>query len=221
MKGNLELIGAEHHLHFKGQELILIAEKAMVWVEEGALILSDLHLGKAGHFRKNGIPVPRQVHLSDLQRINDLISRFTPQKILFLGDLFHSDGNEEWLDFVAWSNHHKAIDQILIEGNHDILDANAYQQASMLLLDQYTSGPFSFTHETTNVKGYNISGHVHPCVRFRGLARQGVSVPCFYFGVDFALLPAFGEFTGNHPVRPKKGDQVFGVGEGQLIGLMG
>ena len=30
----------------------------MFWEEEKALIVSDLHFGKTGHFRKSGIAVP-------------------------------------------------------------------------------------------------------------------------------------------------------------------
>ncbi|MEQ8473142.1 MAG: ligase-associated DNA damage response endonuclease PdeM [Marinoscillum sp.] len=220
MKGKLELKGTEYEFDFREQHLVLSAEKALFWKEENALIITDLHLGKAGHFRKNGIPIPRQIHIADLQRVNSLIDHYQPGKIIFLGDLFHSDGNEEWLDFVTWSNYHHSIEQILVEGNHDILDKRAYSQTRMEIVPEYTVGPFGFTHETTKHKAYNISGHVHPCVRFRGLAHQGVRVPCFYFGADFALLPAFGEFTGSHPLRPTKNDLVFGIAEGQVIGLM-
>lgn len=221
MRGNLELKGAEFDFEFKNQHLQLHAEKAMYWREEQVLILSDLHLGKAGHFRKHGIPVPRQVHISDLQRVNNLIDHYRPKQILFLGDLFHSDGNEEWLDFIQWSAHHHHVEQLLVTGNHDILDREAYQQTRMVLVDEWHSGPFLFTHETVSTAAYNISGHVHPCVHFRGLARQGARFPCFYFGPRHALLPAFGEFTGSYPLKPAIGDHVFGVAEGQLIGLMG
>lgn len=221
MKGSLELLGATHDLQLLNQQLTLDASKAFYWHEERALVLADVHLGKAGHFRKHGVPIPRQVHISDLQRVNSLISRYQPAKVLFLGDLFHSDSNEEWLDFVEWSNFQKGVEQVLIEGNHDILEPDSYRQTRMILMDRYESGPFSLTHEQEETEAYNISGHVHPCVYLRGLARQGARLSCFHFGVQYGMIPAFGEFTGNHPIRPKKSDLIFAIGEGQLIGLMG
>ena len=61
MKGSLELLGATHDLELLNQELTLDASKAFYWHEERALVLADVHLGKAGHFRKHGVPIPRQV----------------------------------------------------------------------------------------------------------------------------------------------------------------
>lgn len=221
MKGSVQLLGPTYEFQFLDQHLILDASKAFFWKEESALVVADLHLGKAGHFRKHGVPIPREVHVTDFQRLNSLISDYTPDRILFLGDLFHSDSNEEWLDFVTWSNHHKDVEQILIEGNHDILDADSYQQTCMKLAARYQAGPFLLTHEYEESEYYNISGHVHPCVYLRGLARQGARLPCFHFGVSSALVPAFGEFTGSHAIRSQKSDQFFAIGDGQLIGLMG
>ncbi|MDX2198298.1 MAG: ligase-associated DNA damage response endonuclease PdeM [Phycisphaerae bacterium] len=46
-----------------------------------------------------------------------------------------------------------------------------------------------------------LCGHVHPCATFSdsgGSAR----FPCFVFDRQVAVLPAFGEFTGMHRVRP-------------------
>ena len=35
---------------------------------------------------------------------------------------------------------------------------------------------------------------------------------CFVFRGNVALLPAFGAFTGSHPVRPRAGDRIYAVG---------
>ncbi|MAE84298.1 MAG: metallophosphoesterase [Flammeovirgaceae bacterium] len=221
MRGNLELLGANYTFSFLNQHFVLDADRAIYWQEEQSLIVADLHLGKAGHFRKHGVPIPRQVHITDLQKLNSLIDRYQPKQILFLGDLFHSDNNEEWIDFINWSNHHTQLDQILIEGNHDILDEGSYKQIRMSVVTEYSSGHFLLTHDEVDTDQYNISGHVHPCIRLSGIARQGARLPCFIFGKKKGLIPAFGEFTGNHPIRATKSDQIFAVAEGQLIGLVG
>ena len=40
--------------------------------------------------------------------------------------------------------------------------------------------PFSFTHQKEETNYYNLSGHIHPGYRINGMAREGITVPCFY-----------------------------------------
>jgi metallophosphoesterase superfamily enzyme len=54
------------------------------------LIVSDLHFGKTGHFRKSGIAVPQSVYKKDLQRLFHQVQYFQPRKLIVVGDLFHS-----------------------------------------------------------------------------------------------------------------------------------
>ncbi|MFY0606691.1 MAG: ligase-associated DNA damage response endonuclease PdeM [Cyclobacteriaceae bacterium] len=204
---------------FQGQTFVLSPLKSVYWKEESTLIISDVHLGKAGHFRKNGIPIPQEVHLSDFSRINYLIETYQPARILFLGDLFHSEFNNEWSDLINWSNQRDSIEQVLVEGNHDQLTRDLYKKTKIHLVPSFERGPFEFTHEKIDSKLHNISGHIHPCVRLQGSARQSITVPCFYFAKEYSLLPAFGTFTGNHPIRVTKGDQIIAIAENQLIDI--
>jgi len=219
MKGDLEVLGSEFIFSFQNQELHLNTQRSLFWSEQKMLVVSDLHLGKAGHFRRHGIPIPRQIHISDLLRVNSLLEYYQPKTILFLGDLFHSDQNDEWSDFIHWSNYNHQVNQILVQGNHDILSSQDYNETRIQLLSQLDEGPFSFTHEPTDTFGYNIAGHIHPAIRLRGLARQGEILPCFSFELNHALLPAFGNFTGNHPIKPRKGASVFAIAEDVLVSL--
>ena len=59
----------------------LTTERGIFWEKESVLILADLHFGKTGHFRKNGIGVPHAVYKEDMQRMVDLISLFKPKKL--------------------------------------------------------------------------------------------------------------------------------------------
>lgn len=216
-----QVLQNEAVFQYELQNLIIDPLRAVYWIEQKMLIVSDLHLGKAGHFRKNGVPVPRQVHISDFQKLNSLIEKYTPESIIFLGDLFHSELNEEWQDFVFWSNHHREIRQILIEGNHDILHQKAYAATQIEILQQLTLPPFHLTHVPADSELYNLAGHIHPSVRLTGSARQGATFPCFYFAARSGLFPAFGNFTGNHRIKPKKGDRVFALTGHSVIDLMG
>ena len=77
-------------IEIRGQTLRLLPERAIYWEEGDLLILSDLHLGKSGHFRKNGIPAPANVHLDDLRGLLELADSLKPLAVLVIGDLFHS-----------------------------------------------------------------------------------------------------------------------------------
>ncbi|WP_425390900.1 ligase-associated DNA damage response endonuclease PdeM [Ekhidna sp.] len=199
-----------------GEQLTLLPERAIYWKREKVLVVSDLHLGKAGHFRKHGIPVSKKVHLNDLYILKTLIENHQPRQIILLGDLFHSFENNEWQDFVQFLQMHQGIEFILVEGNHDILSEypSTLKVQSMLEL-----GPFSFTHIREESTLYNLSGHIHPGVSIKGKARQSITMPCFYFTNDYGVLPAYGQFTGVKKIRPKKADRVYGIAGERVIEL--
>jgi metallophosphoesterase superfamily enzyme len=56
---------------------------------------------------------------------------------------------------------------------------------------------------------YNVAGHIHPGVLLRGSGKQAVTLPCFHFSRQQAILPAFGSFTGLARIHPKKEDRIF------------
>ena len=75
-----------HELHH--QNLWLTAQRSIFWEEQKALIVSDLHFGKTGHFRKSGIAVPQTVYKEDLQRLVLLLNYFKPEQLIVVGDFF-------------------------------------------------------------------------------------------------------------------------------------
>jgi DNA ligase-associated metallophosphoesterase len=189
--------------------------------QQRTLVVSDLHFGKTGHFRKAGIGIPQQVYQEDLQRLMEQVMYFKPETILFTGDLFHSDENLEHELFARWR---KAITQarlVLVKGNHDRLADSMYTSIDIEPVTGYTvQDGFGFIHDKTEgvPEGdiYWFSGHVHPGIRISGLGRQSLCFPCFHFMPNHAILPAFSRFTGLKMVDPGKKDQVFAIipGEG-------
>jgi len=207
-------------IRLKGEVLMLLPQKAIFWKSESLLLIADVHLGKAGHFRKNGLAVPGNLHHGDLQKLELLISSCRPKTILFLGDLFHSEVNAEWYVFADWVKKFDKIDFTLIVGNHDILPEKSYQDLNFHLTARLAIGPFSFTHEPTPESDhYNFAGHIHPGIRLRGAAKQGMVLPCFYFKQDHAILPAFGRFTGLFMMKKWQKDRVFAISEESVISL--
>lgn len=216
---------ATYSFSYLGQQLILLPDKAIYWHDQQSLLLSDLHLGKAAHFRKAGIPIPAKVHRHDLLRLDALISFTNARKVLFLGDLFHSELNTEWNDFTSWMEKHPQLEFTLIKGNHDILPEQAYADSRLRLIEKKLAvPPFLLTHEPLTDKNeenglYTICGHLHPAVSLRGNGLQQITLPCFYFGLHYALLPAFGKFTGFHKIKPRKEDTVFAITDRRVLRL--
>jgi DNA ligase-associated metallophosphoesterase len=210
------------HFEFRGNNFLLDAGRSIFWEEEKILILSDLHLGKAGHFRKAGIGIPQTIFREDMQRLVSQLQYYKPVKLLVVGDLFHSTENKEHELFVKWRKNFPAVSVQLVKGNHDILEEKWYRQAG---IDVQTGvlniGGFLFTHDIQGVQSqedvYCFSGHIHPGIRMTGIGRQSLQLPCFYFGKNYAVLPAFGKFTGTFPVKPVKGDVVFALAENKII----
>lgn len=209
---------AAERLLLHRQTLWLSVERSIFWEEQKALIISDVHLGKTGHFRKAGIAVPQNVYKEDLQRLLHLIQFYKPDQLLIVGDLFHSVANKELDWFMKWRNDFSQLNFQLIMGNHDILKKEWYSAASITTHpDHLQIDNFCFVHDiasacnpSENIE-YYISGHIHPSVCLKGLGKQSISLPCYLFTDQFAVLPAFSKFTGLAVMETKLSDKVFAI----------
>ncbi|MEG9327286.1 ligase-associated DNA damage response endonuclease PdeM [Salinimicrobium catena] len=201
------------------QNFILHYSGALFWEEEDMLLISDVHLGKVSHFRKFGSAVPQNAVQGNFLKLTEVVEFFQPSKIVFLGDLFHSSLNKEWLFFEAWMSN-IASEVILVEGNHDIISPLKYEALGVKLFPEIILKNFFLTHHPEERPGFfNFSGHVHPGVRINGLARQSLKLPCFFKRENQMILPAFGEFTGKHILHPKEEDEVFVLANEEVIML--
>jgi uncharacterized protein len=205
-----------------GNNFLLSANKTIFWEEEKALILSDLHLGKSGHFRKAGIAIPQNILQEDLFRLLSEIQFFKPEKIIIVGDLFHSTMNKEHELFLRWRKDIGHIAIHLVKGNHDILKRNWYEAANIIVHENnFGVGNFIFTHDVNDEKNieekYCFSGHIHPSILIKSTGRQNIKLACFYFSKNYAVLPAFGKFTGTFSLTPKKEDAVFVLVEKTIL----
>jgi len=214
------------------QQCWLTADRTLFWEEEKALIVSDLHFGKTGHFRKSGIAIPASVYTEDLQRLVLQIQYFQPSQLIIVGDMFHSLANKEMDLFLKWRNDLSGLRIQLIRGNHDILTSQWYARAGIDVSRLcFSRSPFQFIHDIsdtqqelpegektgTAISGYSFSGHIHPGIRLHGAGRQSLHFPCFYFRKTYAVLPAFSRFTGISLIRPVTGDEVFAIVDQALI----
>jgi DNA ligase-associated metallophosphoesterase len=207
------------------QDLLLLPQKAIYWLQEKALIVADVHLGKVGHFRKSGIAVPRDMEQGDLAVLSDLVDEHKPEKLILLGDFFHSDINSDWDWFILWRSQFPKLEIILVRGNHDIIADENYHQLNITLLDELLIGPFLMLHHPLTddslqqAAGYVFCGHIHPGISLVGKGGQQLTLPCFAFGTRQAVLPSFGKFTGRVAIRSSKTDRIFAIAKDKVLAI--
>ena len=225
----------------RGETLWLLPERAVYWPRAGALLIADPHFGKAAAFRAGGIPVPGGTTAEMLRRLSAALDATAAARLIILGDLLHARAGRapHTLEQVAaWRAARPTLAITLIRGNHDTragdppadwgvecLDAPVVEPPFVWLHEPKASDELRVTsdesepptrHSSLVTRHYPIAGHVHPSVALGGNGRA-MTLPCFYFGRDYALLPAFGEFTGTAVVRPRAGESVFVLAGDEIV----
>lgn len=206
-----------HHIELAGESVTLCPERALYWPREKTLFIADAHFGKAAAFRARGVFVPHGTTGDNLARLDALVERWQPERIVFLGDFFHAreSQNAATLDALgSWRARHPALRLALILGNHDRhagpppfgLEVEVLPESSPL-------GPFALRHHPDPIEGlYVLCGHLHPGYRLSGRAHDRARLPCFWLGERVGVLPAFGAFTGALTVTASEKDRIFLAG---------
>lgn len=201
------MIIIEQPLQIFNELFYLTNQRALYWQQQNALILSDIHVGKSAHFRKNGIAMPKDVLISDLHRLSALINYFSPKKIIIVGDLLHAGNNTEVDFFCRWKDEIADTEFHLVTGNHDKISAKDAEK--LCLTSQERTLEFSdviFSHDfVKKEEKFQINGHIHPGVRLSSAVKR-IKLPAFACTSRQLILPAFSEFTGlDLKNTPKKG----------------
>ncbi len=209
-------------IELKNNTFELCPQKVILWRDQNTLLVSDLHIGKIAHFRKAGIALPHTAIQENFNRLDHLLAYYPIERIIFIGDLFHSDINIEWKEFYFWRRRYSRVNMDIVPGNHDRLPASFFSDYDIAVHSRSLDiGPFTFAHHPQNVfrdtDQYVFSGHIHPLIRISGLANQSLRLPCFYFGAQQAILPSFGYFTGGHRIHPSEKDLVVAIANDRLV----
>ena len=204
-------------ISIKENTFILHPTGAIYWTERKILLIADVHLGKISHFRKAGMAVPHNAVFGNYRQLDVALSYFEPETLCFLGDLFHSSLNNEFVTFTDWVSRIK-VNVLLIAGNHDIINPQKYHDIGIPVHSELIVGDFLLTHHPEDRSGFfNFSGHIHPAVRLRGSGRQWLKLPCFFKKESQMILPAFGDFTGTFLLVPMQNDRIYAVTKDEVI----
>lgn len=205
------------------ERLVLLPERAVYLPEHHTLLVADAHIGKAQSFRRLGVPVPGGTTAAALLRLSAALQRTAAKHLVFLGDLLHSayaQAPATWAAVAGWREQHSALQLTLVRGNHDLHAGDpppgwrVHCVPGPLLL-----GNLALSHHPDPLPDhYVLAGHVHPAAVVGSSRRSHgrLRLPCFHFGPNVGVLPAFGEFTGMHVMNRKPGDRVVVVAEDEL-----
>lgn len=213
------MMTVQHEVFLGATPWIFDYRKAAFLPEHQMLVVSDVHLGKVQHFRKNGIAIPAQAAEQNLAVLHALLADYPVARILFLGDLFHSQDNIEHQLLAQLHHDHPQIEMLLVPGNHDLHVMQQLPSYLKLTKHFHQLGTILFSHlpPTSIQQGYfHCYGHLHPAVEVRGKARQRLKFPSFLYTSEALVIPAFGHFTGSVAANQhlKKANQALCTPEG-------
>ena len=191
-----------HKIVLGGLELRPDLSGALHLPDMSALIISDLHLEQGTSLARRGIRVPPFDTNITISMLEDVIARFKPQRLIFLGDSFHDDEGEARVE-PELTQRLRAISQshecFWICGNHD---PSPPRSLSGHAADHILLGPITLRHEPARLRKdeFEICGHLHPGCAVTQRGRR-VSAKCFIADERRLIMPAFGAYTGALPIR--------------------
>ena len=183
--------------------LEMLPSRALFIPEKKELLICDIHLGKAEYFQQNGIPLTNNSDENNFIRIKKIVKQYSPEKLIILGDLFHSRYSID-------KTLQKKVEDLpellktnieLILGNHDVgCDIKNFK-----IFNIRKTKNLSFSHEPVNSKdskNLNICGHYHPKIYLKNNGDR-LSFRCFAMDMkkNILYLPAFGDLTGGYPCK--------------------
>ena len=183
--------------------LEMLPSRTLLLPQTKELLICDIHLGKAEYFQQNGIPLTNNLDENNFARIKKIVKNYSPEKLIILGDLFHSK-------YSIGENLQKKVEELpgslktnveLVLGNHD----RGCNIRNIKIIDIKKYKNITFSHEPVNLesnKALNICGHYHPKLFLKNKGDK-LSFRCFAMDMkkNTLYLPAFGDLTGGYPCK--------------------
>ena len=178
----------------------MLPSRALFLPQTKELLICDVHLGKAEYFQQNGIPLTNNSDEKNFTRIETIVRKYSPEKLIILGDLFHSK-------YSISKTLQKRVEDLpeqlktnveLVLGNHDV----GCNIKNIKIFDIRKNKNITFSHEPLNLednKSLNICGHYHPKLYLKNNGDK-LSLRCFAMDTkkNNLYLPAFGDLTGGY-----------------------
>ena len=205
-------------LTLAGEAVTLLAERALYWPAREALLIADLHLGKADLFRRAGIGLPSGGTGDDLARLGRLLQRHPVRSLWILGDVLHGAAHRaSWYrQWQGWREQHATLEIGALAGNHDRVLPKA-DLGIRLLGERVQEGPFLLRHDPQpHPELHVLCGHLHPLARLPGMQRRW---PAFWLRERLTVLPAYSQFTAGIAPVLDAGERLVACVEDAAIAL--
>lgn len=194
MKGGAVLV-------VNGAKLVADPSGALFWPERELVVVADLHLEKGSSLARRGAMLPPYDTRATLAKLERVLERLAPRRVVSLGDGFHDPdaaarlGADDARRLRALVDAH---DWLWVRGNHDPGPpggiggrCEAEVEVGGLVLRH---APAAGAMERPEAGG-EIAGHFHPKATLRVRGRR-LSRRCFATDGRRLLLPAFGSYAG-------------------------
>lgn len=203
-------------MHLAGELLLLDPLGGVWWPSERLLAVADLHLEKGSAAANGGRLLPPWDTAATLERLGLLIRRYTPGRVLCLGNSFHDGEGRARMasgDAARLRDLERRAAFVWVAGNHD-----------GGRIEELAIGAIAFRHiAQPGCKGGEVSGHYHPKARVPA-AGTTISRACFATDGQRLILPALGAYTGGlelgdpayRPLFPR-GGRAFLLGRERLF----
>ena len=189
--------------YWKDTLLEMLPSRALFLPETKEVLICDIHLGKAEYFQQNGIPLTNNSDKNNFARIEAIVKKYSPEKLIILGDLFHSK-------YSIGKNLQKKVEDLpellktnieLVLGNHDI----GCDIKNIKIFNIKKTKNITYSHQPINSadkETLNICGHYHPKLYLKNNGDK-LSLRCFAIDTykNTLYLPAFGDLTGGYPCK--------------------
>lgn len=185
---------------------IFIENLSLFLKKEKILIISDIHIGYEEELNTKGILIPRFQQGDILNRIEEILKRTKPNKIIINGDLKHEFGN---ISETEWRNTFQFLDLInkyckeiiLIKGNHDTILEPIVRKRNLSIKNYYKINSYYIIHgnKIPRHKEFKeakvvIIGNEHPAISLKHGIRSEI-YKCFLKGKfknkTLIVIPSF------------------------------
>ncbi|MGI4846636.1 MAG: ligase-associated DNA damage response endonuclease PdeM [Janthinobacterium lividum] len=210
-------------IEMAGEQVILLAQRALYWPARQMLMVADIHFGKAAAFRAQGIPVPRGTTTQNLEVLDSMLAAYPVTQLVFLGDFLHAKASRASATMnvlLAWRKHHAGLQLTLVRGNHDQHAGDPAPELGIHMVDEpHRVGPFALCHHPDRkADGFVIAGHVHPVYRLAD-GVDSLRLPCFVVTPTVCTVPAFGSFTGGFAISQADNQTIYLVAQDTVFAL--
>ncbi len=180
-------------------------DKCLLLDDGPTAVIGDLHLGYEHALEQDGLYLPRINTGSIRDALNDLLSRYEPERLVLLGDVKHDfrrAGREERdqvrgiIEMVS-----EAAEVVVVKGNHDNYIQNIISDLGVLAVDHVDIMGYRLEHGHVD-SGVRpvIIGHEHPSIRIAGSVGGGMKMLCFVHAEreGVIVMPPFSPFSSGN-----------------------